>query len=71
MAGAFGAASSRISAEVGCFESQQEARIEVFSRRPAGQWKMTEFVGLETECRLDSIQCSVPLAEIYSAGVLD
>ena len=46
--------------------SQQEARIEVFTRRAAGQWMMTEFVGPETEFRLDSLECRVPLAEIYA-----
>ena len=46
--------------------SQQEARVEIFYRREAGQWLLTEFVGLDAQCRFDSLQCSLPLADIYA-----
>jgi len=49
--------------------SQQEARVEVFSRRLAGQWLMTEFLGPGSECHLDRLDCKVALAEIY-AGLI-
>ena len=51
--------------------SQQEARVEVFSRRAAGQWLMTDFIGAETECRLESVACTFPLSAIYAGLTLD
>lgn len=51
--------------------SQQEARTEVFSRRAAGQWLMTDFIGPEAECRLESVECSFLLSRIYACLTLD
>jgi Uma2 family endonuclease len=45
--------------------SQEEARVEVFRRQPTGQWLLTDFTGPDAICRLESIQCSVPLSVIY------
>ena len=45
--------------------SQAEARVEVFRRKSAHEWLMSEFVGPEAVCRLDSVECEVALAEIY------
>jgi Uma2 family endonuclease len=46
--------------------SQAEARVEVYRRQPGGQWLLSEFAGLEAAARFESVDASVPLAEIYS-----
>jgi Uma2 family endonuclease len=46
--------------------SQTEARVEVYRRQPGGQWLLSEFAGLEAAARFNSVEASVPLAEIYS-----
>jgi Uma2 family endonuclease len=45
--------------------SQIEPRVEVFRRGEGGIWVLTEYVGLDAVCRFDSLDCTVPLAEIY------
>jgi Uma2 family endonuclease len=45
--------------------SQLRPVIEHFSRRPAGQWLYTPASGLEASLRIDSINCTLPLAEVY------
>jgi Uma2 family endonuclease len=49
--------------------SQTEPRIEVFRRHSGTQWVLTEFAGLESACRLDSLNVSIPLADIYDKVV--
>jgi Uma2 family endonuclease len=46
--------------------SQTEARVEVYRRQPGGHWLLSEFAGLEAAARFESVEASVPLAEIYS-----
>lgn len=46
--------------------SQTEARVEVFSRQINGNWLLTEFAGLDSIARFESVDASVPLAEIYA-----
>jgi len=46
--------------------SQAEPRVEVFRRQPGGHWLLSEAVGLEAICDFESLDCAVPLAEIYS-----
>ncbi len=48
--------------------SQDEPRIEIFRRQPSDEWLLSESIGLDSTCRVDSVQCSVPMSEIY-AGV--
>lgn len=48
--------------------SQEEARVEMYRRQPGGEWLLTDYSGLDSACALGSINCSIPLAEIY-AGV--
>jgi Uma2 family endonuclease len=38
--------------------------IQIYSRRPDG-WLMTDAAGLETSIRVPSIDCNLPLSEIY------
>lgn len=45
--------------------SQIEPRVEVFRRQPSGQWLLTDHSGLDTSCRLESIDCTIPLSAIY------
>jgi Uma2 family endonuclease len=42
--------------------------IEVHSRRPDG-WLMAEALGLESSIRLPSIDCRLPLQEVYDRVV--
>jgi Uma2 family endonuclease len=51
--------------------SQTEPRVEIFRRQDAGHWLLSEFVGLEAACLFDSVQVSVPLAEIYDKVAFD
>jgi Uma2 family endonuclease len=46
--------------------SQVEPRVEVFHRQSGGHWLLSEAVGLEAVCHFESLDCAVPLAEIYS-----
>jgi Uma2 family endonuclease len=46
--------------------SQAEPRVEVFRRQPGGHWLLSEAVGLEAVCNFDSLDCAVPLSEIYA-----
>jgi Uma2 family endonuclease len=45
--------------------SQSEPRIEVYRRQPAGNWLFSEWIGLEATCRLDSLECGLPLSAVY------
>ena len=51
--------------------SQSEPRIEVYRRMPNGGWLLMEFAGLDAMCRFASLECNMPLAEIYRKVVLD
>jgi len=45
--------------------SQTEPRVEIFRRQSSGDWLMSESIGLEAACRFHSVDCRIPLAEIY------
>jgi Uma2 family endonuclease len=45
--------------------SQDHARLEHFSRQPDGSWSLTEVSGLDSSLDLASINCRLPLAEVY------
>jgi len=51
--------------------SQTEPRIEVFRRQPGGDWLLSEAVGIGATCRFDSVDCRIPLAEVYDKVSLD
>ena len=44
---------------------QDEPHVEHWSRQPENRWLLAEFAGLEQSVRLTSIDCILPLAEIY------
>ncbi len=46
--------------------SQAEPRVEVFRRQPGGHWLLSEAIGLAAVCHFESLDCAVPLAEIYA-----
>ncbi len=45
--------------------SQNEPRIENYTRQPDGVWTSSEIVGLDATLDLPSIDCRLPLAELY------
>ena len=51
--------------------SQTEARVEVFRREAGGHWLLTDFVGLDATCRLETGGCRIALADIYNQVSLD
>jgi Uma2 family endonuclease len=46
--------------------SQDEPRVEVYCRQPTGQWLLSEAVGIEAKCRLESLDCTLALADLYA-----
>ena len=46
--------------------SQSEPRVEVYRRQPGGHWLLSEFVGLQSSCAFESVDCMIALSEIYS-----
>ena len=49
--------------------SQFRPLIEHYRRQPEGQWIYTPASGLEGSLRIDSINCTLPLAEVYDRVV--
>ncbi|MFL6284368.1 MAG: Uma2 family endonuclease [Pyrinomonadaceae bacterium] len=45
--------------------SQDRARLEHFARQPDGTWSLTEASGLESSLDMASVNCRLPLAEVY------
>ena len=45
--------------------SQDEPHIEHYIRQSGGDWLLKEYYGLEASFRIDSINCSLNLAEVY------
>jgi Uma2 family endonuclease len=45
--------------------SQSEPRVEIFRRQQSGSWLLTEFTTLDSSAPFDSLDCKIPLAEIY------
>jgi Uma2 family endonuclease len=45
--------------------SQTEPRVEVYRRQPTGDWLLSESLGFNAVCRLESLDCQVPLADVY------
>ena len=47
------------------FVSQAEARVEVFRRQAGGSWLCSEWVGMDSVCRFESVGVGIALGEIY------
>jgi Uma2 family endonuclease len=43
--------------------------VEHYRRQPEGQWIYTPATGLDSSLRIDSINCTLPLAEVYDRVV--
>lgn len=50
--------------------SQTEPRVEVFSRSTDDKWDIAEYTGNDAVCRLRSVNCEIPLNELYEGVVL-
>jgi Uma2 family endonuclease len=50
--------------------SQTEPRVELYRRQPSGDWLLSESVGMDAVCRLDSVNCAVALADVYDKVTL-
>jgi Uma2 family endonuclease len=49
--------------------SQDQPRVELYTRQPEGKWLLTESVGLESVCELTSLGTSLPMTELYERVV--
>jgi Uma2 family endonuclease len=45
--------------------SSTEPLIEIFHRGADGSWNLRDASGMDASCRIESLDCSVPLAGIY------
>jgi Uma2 family endonuclease len=45
--------------------AQIEPRVEIYRKRPANEWVLTDVVGLDAMCRFESVDCELPLKGIY------
>jgi Uma2 family endonuclease len=44
---------------------QSEPHVEIYRRQPTGDWLLSDVTGLDSACRFASLDCDVPLSEIY------
>ncbi|KPV52470.1 hypothetical protein SE17_15340 [Kouleothrix aurantiaca] len=51
--------------------AQDHHHIEQYTRQPNGKWQLTEANNLEESIRLDSINCTLALADIYEKVELE
>ncbi len=45
--------------------SQDRASVETYLRQPNGSWLLTEFTALDSSAAFETLECKIPLAEIY------
>jgi Uma2 family endonuclease len=45
--------------------AQDEIRVEQYIKQPNGQWALLEYLTLDSTARLCSIDCFLPLSEVY------
>ncbi len=50
--------------------SQDQVRVELYRRSEGGRWTLTEYAGLEDRIPLESLDCTLALAEIYDKVTL-
>jgi Uma2 family endonuclease len=51
--------------------STAEPRVEKFLRQADGQWLLSESVGAGAVCHFSSLDCQIPLSEIYDKVTFD
>ena len=45
--------------------AQHRVLVELYTREPGGRWVLSSFEDLADQVRLDSLACSLSLAEVY------
>src|SRR5258707_10979191 len=50
--------------------SQREPRVETFDRQADGRWVLSESVGMDAACRIESLDCQILLSDIYDRVTL-
>lgn len=45
--------------------SQNRSAIEHFQKQSSGEWEKSEIEGIESVLKIDSIECEIPLTELY------
>lgn len=45
--------------------AQNEPRVEILRRHSANEWLLSESIGIDSNCRFESVECSVAMSEIY------
>jgi Uma2 family endonuclease len=45
--------------------AQAEPRVTVYTRQPEDKWLLAAFAGLDAKLRLESLDCDIPLADLY------
>lgn len=45
--------------------SQDKPQVEHFIRQDDNSWKVFTYIGLDKECKIESIECNLKLSEIY------
>ncbi len=48
------------------FVSQDEVRVEQYTRQEGGTWLLTEATALDAVVQVASLECALPVAEIYA-----
>jgi Uma2 family endonuclease len=51
--------------------AQEEPSVEIYRRQPSNEWLLSEAVGLDSTCRFDSVECTIPTAHIYERVTFD
>jgi Uma2 family endonuclease len=51
--------------------STAEPHVETFLRQAEGQWVLSESVGAGAVCHFSSLDCQIPLADIYDKVIFD
>ena len=51
--------------------SQDEARVEMYRRTPDNLWVLSEWVGMNAECRFASLDRLIPLSAVYQKVTFD
>jgi len=50
--------------------SQDRVRVELYRRGENGRWTLTDYTGLEDQVPLESLDCTLALAEVYDKVAL-
>lgn len=51
--------------------NQELSAVECFARQPDGRWLLSEYTGMDSVVFLESLECEIPVSEIYAKVELD